>query len=223
MTLHIVSTSRARRSYIDHHDNDSFIPHIITIGEFFEKTIDIGDKYYIDEEERFLYLKEAIKIDNFYKLGIASNFSDFLKQSHTLIRFMTEMSQEMVKFEDLQTADTYEYYQEHLSILKEIYHNYKRLLEQKGCIDTITLEDQYSLNHNYLSSFDTIELFLEGYLTQRERLIIQQVATSYEFIIHLSTNQYNQKVWHAFNELGFSLVSDYTYSLNLSQRINKIE
>ncbi|MGB5918293.1 hypothetical protein, partial [Arcobacter sp.] len=60
------------------------LPSYLTIDEFLKKSISIKNKKYIDEEQRFLYLKDASDIKNLNKLGISNNFTSFLKQSDYL-------------------------------------------------------------------------------------------------------------------------------------------
>ena len=54
--LLVFPTSRSIRSYISKQkENNSLLPSILTIDEFFKKSIVLRNKKYIDEEQRFLY------------------------------------------------------------------------------------------------------------------------------------------------------------------------
>ena len=80
--LFVFPTSRAIRSFINEQKGKStLLPFTLTIDELFKKSIILENKKYIDEEERFLFLKESIKSIDVSKLGISDNFTKFLKQN----------------------------------------------------------------------------------------------------------------------------------------------
>ena len=153
MKLLVFPTSRSIRDYINNIHDDTLLPSILTIDEFLSKAISVGDLNFIDEDQRFLYLKEAINIKNFDRLGLSSNFSEFLKQSDYIFRFFGELAHEMVDIQILKEADTYEYYSQHLDILQHVYKNYCKLLQKNNCVDKILLADNYKINSFYLNQF----------------------------------------------------------------------
>ena len=80
--LLVFPTSRAIREYVNSQKEfNTLLPQIITIDEFFKRAVVFENRKLIDEEQRFLYLKEAVKNTNLNSLGISSNFSSFVKQS----------------------------------------------------------------------------------------------------------------------------------------------
>ncbi len=218
MQLLVFPTSRSIRDYINNIDDDVLLPAILTIDEFFSKAINVGEFNFIDEDQRFLYLKEAIKIKEFDKLGLSSNFSEFLKQSDYIFRFFGELAHEMVDIKILKEADTYEYYGEHLDILQHVHKNYCKLLKDNNCVDRIILADNYSLNDSYLNQFEDIELFFEGYFTKFEFKIIAEVAEKQNLKINLFTNEYNKRSWELFVNLGFELEINKKYCLDITAR-----
>ena len=222
--LLIFPTSRAIREFINSSKgSNQLLPTILTIDEFLKKSIDIGNKKFIDNDLRFLYLRQAIDFNEFKALGISSNFSDFLKQSEYLFQFFTELSSEMVSIEDIESADTYAHYQEHLEILKSVHTNYTALLEKEGYIDKITLPNNYKINQDFISSFDKIKLFFEGYFTKLEFEIINKISDISTTYIELLTTPYNKKSIQQFQNLGFNLKNNYKYLLNLSKRTTEQE
>ena len=218
MKLLVFPTSRSIREYINSCDDNTLLPTILTIDEFFSKAISVGNLNYIDEDQRFLYLKEAIKIKNFDRLGLSSSFSEFLKQSDYIFRFFGELAHEMVDIQTLRDADTYEYYGEHLDILQHIHKNYVKLLEKNSCIDKITLANHYKINNTYLTQFESIELFFEGYFTKFEFKIINEISQDNPVLINLFTNEYNKKSWELFVNDGFDLELDKHYFLDISNK-----
>lgn len=191
---------------------------LLSIDEFFSKSIIVKNCSYIDEEHRFLLLKEATNIKNFSKLGISNNFNDFIKQSEYLFRFFTELSCENISFDSIKKADTYEFYEEHLSLLEKIYANYCSLLEENNYVDKITLPNKYELNLDYLHKFDRIVLFFEGYLTHFEFNLITKISKIIPLEIHLQTNIYNKKSYEKFIEYGLDLDSNTNYILDISKK-----
>ena len=218
MKLLVFPTSRSIRGYINNINSDILLPSILTIDEFFSKSISVDGYTFIDEDQRFLYLKEAIKIKNFSRLGLSSNFSEFLKQSDYIFRFFGELAHEMVDIQTLREADTYEYYGEHLDILQHVHKNYVQLLEKNKCIDKVTLLDHYNINNSYLKQFDSIELFFEGYFTKFEFKIITEVALNKSVLVNLVTNEYNKKSWELFETVGFELEVNKRYCLDISKK-----
>jgi RecB family exonuclease/sulfur carrier protein ThiS len=215
-SLLVFPTSRAIRNHVTHDSsNRLLIPHL-SIDDFFLKSITIGHCSFIDEEHRFLLLKEATDIKNFSALGISNNFNDFIKQSEYIFRFFNELSAENIAFDVIKKADTYEFYEEHLSLLESIYTRYCSLLEENNYVDKITLPKKYQLNHDFLENFEQITLFFEGYFTHFEFSLITQIAQKIPLHIHLHTNRYNKKSYEKFIHYGFDLKEDYHYILDMT-------
>ncbi len=218
MKLLVFPTSRSIREYISCYEDNTLLPTIVTIDEFLSKAISVEGLNYIDEDQRFLYLKEAIKIKNFDRLGLSSNFSEFLKQSDYIFRFFGELAHEMVDIQTLKDVDTYEFYEEHLDILQHIHKNYVELLEKNSCVDKITIKNHYKINEAYLNQFENIELFFEGYFTKFEFKIINEISQNNSLFINLNTNEYNKKSWELFVNIGFDLELDKQYRLDISNK-----
>ncbi|XPV82170.1 MAG: hypothetical protein ACNI22_16745 [Halarcobacter sp.] len=101
--LLVFPTSRKVREYINSKKElNTLLPTIITIDEFFKKSIYFENKKYIDEDERFLYLNEATKSIDLNILGISKSFTQFLKQSEYIYRFFLELSSENIGVETIQ-------------------------------------------------------------------------------------------------------------------------
>lgn len=217
--LIVYPTSRAIREAIKRRsDENLLLPSYLTIDELFKKSISISNKKYIDEEQRFLYLKTACDVKRLEKLGISNNFTSFLKQSDYLFRFFGELSAEKVSIDSLELVDTYEYYKEHIDILKEIYSNYIKLLDENNSIDKINLPNNYEINKNFIDRYETIEIFFEGYFTKFELEIILKISKYIDIIINLSSNKYNQKSIQSFTDLGFKLESGFDYKIDLTNK-----
>jgi len=217
--LLVFPTSRAIRDFIKKEKNSNkLLPSFLTIDEFLKKSISIFDKRFIDEEERFLFLKEASNIKLLDKLGISNNFTSFLKQSDYLFRFFGELSSEKISINDIKTSDTYEFYSEHIDILNEIYNNYINILEKNSCVDKINIVNNYKINKEFIKKYESIDIYFEGYFTKFELDIIIEISKYKDLNLYLSSNKYNQKSIQSFIDIGFELELDHNYKINLHNK-----
>ena len=225
--LLVFPTSRSIRSYLEKQkSNTTLLPFSLTIDEFFKKVIKFDNKKYIDEEQRFLFLKESIKNVDISKLGISDNFTKFLKQNEYIYRFFLELASEKIDINNIKTADTYDYYYEHLEILSQIRKNYTELLEKNDCVDRLNLHEHCSINESFLKKFTSIDLIFEGYFTKLEFDIICEVSKLIDLNIELYSNEYNQKslknITSYINE-ELQLNMKYKISLSLKKVIESNE
>lgn len=214
--LFVFPTSRAIRSYLsEQKSKTTLLPFTLTIDEFFKKSIVIKNKKYIDEEQRFLYLNEAIKNVDISKLGISNNFTKFLKQNEYIYRFFLELASEKIDIENIKIADTYDYYYEHLEILTQIKNNYLQILEENNCVDRLNIDKYYSINENFLKKFDSCNLVFEGYFTKVEFDMIYKISKFIDLDIEFYSNEYNQK--------SLSIINDFfddKFDLNIKYKIS---
>ncbi len=220
--IEIFPTSRCVREFYSHFlDRDTIVPKAMGIAEFESKVVIVPTMSEADEDTRVLLMQEASKFKNFNALKIDREFLSFIKNSAYIFRFFEELALENVKIEELELADTYAQFDEHLSVLKELQLNYKTLLSKRNLYDKITLPEVYKINKEYLKSNDGFMLHLEGFLNQFEINIFLEVAKITEFKISLHVTKYNRKNIEIFKELGFILCEGKSYVLNLSK--NSIE
>lgn len=218
--LLVFPTSRAIRDFINlQKGENTLLPSILTIDEFFKKSIFFNKMKYCEEEQRVLFLNEAIKDTNISKLGISNNFTKFLKQSEYIYRFFLELASEKMQISDIQNVDTYDFYFEHLEILQTIQKNYIKILEKNSYVDRVNLAKYYEINKEFLERFENIELYFEGYFTKIEFDIISKIANIKEFNINFYSNSYNQKSLEVFKNLKLDLKINYKYKINLSNKI----
>ena len=152
--LKIFPTSRAIREFIKEENSNRLLPTYLTIDDFFKKSIQINNRTYIDDEQRLLYLKEAINVKNFESLGLKKDFSSFINQSDYLFRFFSEITSEKINIDDISSVDTYEFYEQHLSVLKKIFDNYIKILDENLCVDKINLGTNYEINEVFVNKFE---------------------------------------------------------------------
>lgn len=217
-SLVVFPTSRAIREHLSFLKNtNQLLNKNITIGDFFSRvTLNKQNYKTCDKNLRILYLKEAIANIDIKKLGFSGDFSTFLKQSDYIFRFFNECASEYISFDKLLEYDTYTLYSDHIDILKAIYINYSKILEQNSLADIIFLPDNYILNKDYLDQFESISIYLEGYLSRFEFNIIKDISKNIDTIIHITFNEYNKKNMQLFENIKDQLKVGYIYKINLS-------
>lgn len=217
--LVVLSTSRAIREYINSFvATDVLLPKIITIGDFFSFCIYSNLKF-ATEDIRLYFLKQSIKENYYPKLGILSNYNSFIKQSDYLFKFFEELSNELVDIKTLHTHDTYALYEDHLNILEDILRTYISLLEQNGFIDKILLPSRYILNEEYIKQFSEIEIVIDGYLTNFEFQIINQISELTTLYLQLFASKYNEKNLQKFKFIHSAFKTNHTYFIDLTNNI----
>lgn len=213
--LLVFPTSRAIRDFItSQKGKNSLLPFIFTIDEFFKKSIFFDNMKYCEEEQRVLFLNEAIKEVNISKLGISDNFTKFLKQSDYIYRFFLELSSEKIEISDIQNIDTYDFYFEHLQILQTIQKNYIEILEKNSYVDRINLNKHYKINEKFLKKFENIELYFEGYFTKVEFDMVEKISKVINLNISFYSNVYNQKSLEVFGNLNLDIKLNYKYKID---------
>jgi ATP-dependent helicase/nuclease subunit B len=201
--LLVFPTSRSIRSFTQKQKgSNTLLPFLLTIDEFFKKSTSLNTMKYCEEEQRVLFLTQAIKDTNIQKLGISDNFTKFLKQSDYIYRFFLELASEKVEIKEIQNIDTYDFYLEHLQILETIQKNYIDILETNFYVDRINLDKHYKINENFLKKFEEVELHFEGYFTKVEFEIVEKISKFIKLNIVFHSNDYNQKSLEVFKDIG---------------------
>lgn len=218
--LLVFPTSRSIRSFTQKQKgSNTLLPFLLTIDEFFKKSTSLNNMKYCEEEQRVLFLTQAIKDTNIQKLGISDNFTKFLKQSDYIYRFFLELASEKVEIKEIQNIDTYDFYLEHLQILETIQKNYIDILETNFYVDRINLDKHYKINENFLKKFEEVELHFEGYFTKVEFEIVEKISKFIKLNIVFHSNDYNQKSLEVFKDIGLDLKINYRYKIDLSNKI----
>jgi len=217
--LLVFPASRAIREYLENiKSHNQLLPKSIAIGEFLSRVILSKNKIQIDKDLRILYLQEAIGNTDIKKLGLSSSFSKFYTQSEYIFKFFNELNSEFKTIDDIESSDTYALYIDHLDMLRDIYKEYVKLLEQNNYVDNITLPINYGINKDYVSEFENITIFYEGYLSSFEFQVICEIAETTSVYIEVSINEFNQKNIEIFSKLGFTLEVNTNYTLDITNK-----
>lgn len=217
--LLIFPTSRAIREYVNSQKEfNTLLPAHLTIDEFFKKSIIFENKKIIDEEEKILYLKEATKSVDLNALGISSNFIQFIKQSDYIYRFLLELASENIDINSIDEKDTYEFYKEHLKILKTIQKNYLAILDKNNAIDKINSLTHFKINENFIKRYSSVKIFFEGYFTGYEFELVKEISKNTSLSLEFVFNEYNKKSIEKFIDYGFDLEINHKYNIDLSTK-----
>ncbi len=213
----VFPTNRAIKNYIDKNiHNNSILPNLIGIEEFFSKAKIVENKKEAMAYQRVLFLREAIKDVEFKKLGFSREFLKFIKDSRFIFKFFDELRGELVNFDSINLADTYSEYETHIKILEKLYLNYKDLLHKNGYFDQITI-DNYTLNLNFLKDRDFL-LKIDGYLTNFELQLIDNISKVTNIEIEIDIDELNSKMVEKLKNYGFNLEVGYKYLINFSTK-----
>lgn len=224
--LLVFPTNRSIREYVNSQKEfNTLLPQIITIDEFFKRVLIFENRKLIDEEEKFLLLKEAVKNIDTQKLGINSSFSSFIKQSDYIYRFFLELASENVDIETLSLSDTYGFYHEHLELLKQIKKNYLEQLDKNLAVDRINMSKHFAINEEFIKRYESIHLEFEGYFTSYEFEIVKKVSKLKHLTISFFYNEFNKKSIEKFIDYGIDLQINYKYKISLSKKevLEKLE
>lgn len=218
-TTIVFSSSRAiRHEQLKDKNQTVFLPDYITMSEFISKLCIVHGYKYIDDDSRILLLLQASDFQEFAKLQIERNFFTFTKNSSYIFKFFEELSAELYDITKLRDADLYAEYEEHITILEELYRRYELLCDEQKVLDKIFLPKLYKFNSAYLKDKESITIHLDGYLTNFEVMLLKQVASVLELKIKFFATPFNTKMQEQFGEFGVDLEIGYEYLLNLSNQ-----
>jgi len=130
-TIVLPSARAIRHEQLKQECHTLFLPNYITMSDFISKLALVKGYKFIDEESRILLLLEASDFQAFANLQIERNFFTFTKNSSYIFKFFEELSAELYDINLLTHADVYAEYEEHISILQELYKRYEKLCDNK--------------------------------------------------------------------------------------------
>jgi RecB family exonuclease len=217
-TIVLPSARAIRHEQLQLESDTLFLPNYITMSEFISKLCIVKDYKLIDDDSRVLLLLEASNFKEFSNLRIDRNFFTFTKNSSYIFKFFEELSAELYDINQLSSADLYAEYEEHITILQELYKRYKLLCDERKLLDKIFLPTLYTFNDEYAKSHKSITLHLDGYLTNFEFEILKKALQYTKIDILFCATEFNEKVQNRFKELGIELEIGYEYKISLNKK-----
>jgi RecB family exonuclease len=213
----VFPTARAiRTEQLSIEKTSLFLPNYTTINDFITKLCIVDGYKSIDEDSRILLLLEASDFNGFKNLQIERNFFTFTKNSNYIFKFFEELAQELYEIDMLHTSDVYVEYEEHISILQELYKRYEALCLQRGVLDKIFLPKLYTFNSAYAKLHKDIRLHVDGHLTNFEFELLQKCCEFSDVKIVFFSSRFNSKMREKFLEFGIELDVGYRYTISLN-------
>jgi len=217
--LHIYPTSRALRTISQNHKTqDGFLPTLMRMDEFEQRTILLENKTQIDPLQRILLLRKAASFDAFEDLKLDLSLVRFFTKSDALFKFFEELAGENVSFDTLAEADAYVEFGKHLEILERLLANYQTLLERSRLTDKAFIPQSYRLNVGFLITYESIEIHLEGYLSYYELTLLESISKQLPVTLHYTTSKFNMKMQERFETLGIKLPNNKHTTFSLSDK-----
>ncbi|SMP88254.1 hypothetical protein SAMN06314019_10356, partial [Epsilonproteobacteria bacterium SCGC AD-311-C15] len=176
-----------------------FLPNYITMSDFISKLCIVKNFKTPDEDSRVLLLLEASDFKAFENLQIQRNFFTFTKNSTYIFKFFEELSAELYDIANLDTSDIYAEYEEHITILQELYARYEKLCNERKILDRIFLPKLYRFNEEYAKLNKNIEIHAEGHLTNFELEVLQKCCEFSSVNLILNTSAFNTKMQSKFS------------------------
>jgi len=218
-SLLVLPSARAiRQRQLAVEEETLFLPNYITMSDFITKLTRVSGYKFIDEDTRTLLLLEASNFKNFANLQIDRNFFTFTKNSSYIFKFYEELSAELYEIQNLKDADLYAEYEEHITILQELYFRYEKLCNEKKLLDRIFLPKLYTFNSDFLQRYTKVTIVLEGYLTNFELQLLKEASAFVAIELHFNATRFNTKMQTKLNDLDFILQKDHFYRLSLNER-----
>ncbi|MCE3036692.1 PD-(D/E)XK nuclease family protein [Helicobacter sp. faydin-H20] len=214
--LYVFSSRRAIGDFYLEFDGD-FAPRVMSAQEFFESCIVIEDKKRAPKfVMKFLLLQTLYEYKNTHKLVLFDkSFLAYLEGMEFLENFFTELDLSRKKIEDISILDTYEDYEEHLKILKDIYENFQEKLKNYQLYRNFYSQN-YEIYTDIFANIERIDFFLDGVLSLAEQEILIKIARDKKLILHFECDAYNKKF---FNFLEIStLKEDVSYQVDLQNK-----
>ncbi|MEA3227789.1 MAG: PD-(D/E)XK nuclease family protein [Campylobacterota bacterium] len=217
-TIVLPSARAIRDKQFNLKEKTLFLPNYITMSDFISKLTIVKDFTIVDNDTRILLLLEASEFHQFSNLQIQRNFFTFTKNSSYIFKFFEEMSAELYDISQLDTSDLYAEYEEHITILQELYKRYEQLCIEKKILDKIFLPKLYKFNSNYASHHKNIDIYIDGHLTNFEFELLMQCCEFTNIDILFDTSVFNTKMQDRFNDMGIKLEKNYHYKISLNSK-----
>jgi ATP-dependent helicase/nuclease subunit B len=217
--LKVYSTSRAIREATKRYQgNNMFLPNLMRIDDFESRMVVSENLVSVDSFERIFLLREVIRDTKFSKLKYNLDLVHFFTQSDAIFKFFEELSLEGVGFENLKFSDAYGEFEEHIGILENLFLDYKVLLKSRGLSDKSLLPQNYKLNDGFISYFDVIEVFIEGYLSNFEFELMNGVSKVTNLILYFQTSKFTKKMQDRFRLFGLDLDDEFDFEIDFTNK-----
>lgn len=209
------------------------LPDALSIAEFFTK-ITFSNHPKIPNNIRDFFMLQALqnvkqKNKNITKkpqsfLNFETSFIMFLQTSSVLLQFYDELREHKITItkENLSkfaTIDSYEEYDEQLSLVADIYEEYHFLLNSNDITDSIysNATQSYNIFTEYIQNFSSIHIELEGFISPLQYEILERVSSITPTFLYFRTDRYNIGHFH-FLKQELEPFKSYIYNLQTQEK-----
>jgi len=215
----VFPTARAiRHEQSNTNESSIFLPNFLTMGDFISKLCIVDGYKFIDDDSRILLLLEASDFQSFSKLQIERNFFTFTKNSNYIFKFFSELSAEKYDIENLKNADLYAEYEEHITILIELYKRYEVLCDEKKYLDKIFLPKLYKFNSSYAKLNRDVVIKVDGHITNFEFELFEHYIKYANLTIIFTTSEFNLKMQERFSKFGIDMEKNTIYTIDFNKK-----
>lgn len=223
--LNVYSNNRAVRDfYINKNplkNTDNILDSSVAMSalEFFQHCFYVKDAIKINKNIQNLLLCNIIKKKQFNRfLAFDSTFVAYLESSSFLVDFFNELDSHNVSINNISLKDIYAEYVEHLNILESIYNDYKNELDSRH-FNVSKQIDKIEFINEFITSFDEINYFLDGFLTPFEEGLLEIVASLRELKIHIKTDRYFKSTNECYSNFKMlDLKENYYYIIDYKNK-----
>ncbi|MCI4399853.1 MAG: PD-(D/E)XK nuclease family protein [Campylobacteraceae bacterium] len=201
-TLYVFQTSRRVQGFLAKNQNK--LLSACSLADFIRKVAIVKDKTEASFLARLAILRSAAHKIDIGKLGFERSFLDFLSSSDFLFSFFEELRAEQKTIDDIRGKDIYAAYEDHLSVLEELFEEYSRELEAFGLYDFISVDD-WHINSSYLQNFDEVVVESMGLFTSHELDILTKIAALIPLKLIFTIDKYNKKMVAKFASFGIEI------------------
>lgn len=203
--LYVFSTQRLIRDFYAKKPQ-GLMPKALSIGEFFKKSYIVPEKTRINHRIQTIILQNILRqiiaqkptITNL--LVFEKSFLGYLEGSDFLAYFFNEIKSHNIAFSDIPSSDIYADFTEHLAIIEEIFTRFEEVLERERFF-RVPRKDEVVIIDEFISAFEAIEIFIDGFLTPIEVHILGQIALIVPLRIHLNIDSYNATHFPYFTKI----------------------
>lgn len=226
-TLVVFTNARNIRNF-EHSFDDGFLPKLITFSEFINRCFFVDGCAQCDNIMQILSMQEAViktkKATSI--LNFPSEFFEFMKNSEYLFSFFKELAVEKKSIQNLKNSDVYADYDEHLTILEELFLSYCQILKQNQLYDDITACFDYQINEAYIRNYNEIIVQIDGFISEFEFEILRQIRSFCKIILRFSVSDLNKKIIDkisSFTKLDFETEHIYEIDFSLDKILKKTQ
>jgi RecB family exonuclease len=216
ITIILPSARAIRQAQLANTQDTLFLPHYLTMGDFITQLTRVDGYKQIDNDTRTLLLLEASDFKGFASLKIDRNFFTFTKNSQYIFKFFEELSAELYEIEKLLEADVYAEYEEHITILQELYKRYEKVCDERKLLDKIFLPKRYTFNEHFAKNHKHIRVHIDGYVTNFELELLDTLSQKTYLELVFTTSEFNTKMTQKLQDKGFELEKNRRYLLDFS-------